>query len=161
MQYIMRVMKIEARVGNTLRKRKMTVAVAESCTGGGISSRITDVSGSSDYFPMGVVAYSNKIKENILGVSKETLETSGAVSQDVAIQMAQRIKLLAGTDIGVGITGIAGPGGGSKTKPVGLVYAAVVIGRKQIVKEFLFKGSRKEVKFQATQAVLDLLRRNV
>ena len=152
---------LEGVVGKLLAKRKQTIAIAESCTGGLLANRLTNISGSSRYFHMGLVAYSNLMKENILGVSKETLETSGAVSQDVAIQMAQRIKLLAGTDIGVGITGIAGPGGGSKTKPVGLVYAAVVIGRKQIVKEFLFKGSRKEVKFQATQAVLDLLRRNV
>lgn len=148
---------MESEVGKILRKRKMTIAVAESCTGGLISSRITDLSGSSDYFLMGIVAYSNKIKENILGVSPRLLQKYGAVSKQVALKMAKGARLLANTDIGIGVTGIAGPRGGTKIKPVGLVYIAIVTNKKRIVKEFRFKGSRKEVKFKASQAALDMI----
>jgi nicotinamide-nucleotide amidase len=148
---------MESEVGKILRKRKMTIAVAESCTGGLISSRITDLSGSSDYFLMGIVAYSNKIKENILGVSPRLLQKYGAVSKQVALEMAKGARLLANTDIGIGVTGIAGPRGGTKIKPVGLVYIAIVTNKKRIVKEFRFKGSRKEVKFKASQAALDMI----
>lgn len=150
-------MNIEAAVGQVLRTKKMTLAVAESCTGGLISSRITDVSGSSDYFMLGVVAYSNKIKENILGVSGELIKKYGTVSKQVSLEMAKGARLLANTDIGIGVTGIAGPIGGTKLKPVGLVYIALVTGKKRIVKEFHFKGSRQDIKFQASQAALQLL----
>ena len=159
MHYIIRVMKIEAEVGKILRKRKMTMAVAESCTGGLISSRITDSSGSSDYFIMGIVAYSNQIKEKILGVSHGVLQKHGAVSEQVALEMAKGARLLADTDIGIGVTGITGPTGGTKSKPVGLVYVALVTSGKKFVKEFKFKGSREEIKFQASQVALDLVRR--
>ncbi|MDP3730559.1 MAG: CinA family protein [Candidatus Omnitrophota bacterium] len=150
-------MKIEANVGKVLRKLEMTIAVAESCTGGLISSRLTDISGSSDYFLMGIVAYSNKIKENILGVSPALLQKYGAVSKEAALEMAKGVRLLANTDIGIGVTGIAGPSGGTKSKPVGLVYIALIANKKEIVKEFRFKGSRIEVKSQATQAALKLI----
>ena len=152
---------LEVAVGKMLTAMKMTIAVAESCTGGFLSDRITDVNGSSSYFIMGLVAYSNTVKENILGVSRVTLKKYGAVSHPVALEMARGIKLLAGADIGVGITGIAGPTGGTKTKPVGLVYISTITGLKRIVKEYRFKGSREEIKFQASQAVLDLIRKNV
>ena len=157
----MRVMKIEAEVGEILRKRKMTVAVAESCTGGLISSRITDSSGSSDYFIMGVVAYSNKIKENILRIPGSLIRKYGAVSGQVALEMAKGVRLIARADIGIGVTGIAGPAGGTRSKPVGLVYIALATGKKRLVKEFHFPGSRQEIKFQASQAALDLLRKNI
>lgn len=156
----------EFRAGKILRKKGLTLAIAESCTGGLISSRITDVAGSSDYFLCGIVAYSNRIKEKLLGVSFRHCERPkgakqsqkyGAVSKQVALKMAQGVRLLAGTDIGVGVTGIAGPAGGTRSKPVGLVYIAVVTDKKQIVRKFHFKGSRKEIKFKASEAALDLI----
>ena len=109
----MRVMNIEAEVGKTLQKRNMTLAVAESCTGGLISNRITDVSGSSKYFKMGVVAYSNKIKEEILWIPGSLIRKYGAVSRQVAIEMAEGVRAIANADIGMGVTGIAGPAGGT------------------------------------------------
>ncbi len=146
-------------------KKLKTIAVAESCTGGLLSSTITDVSGSSAYFKMGIVAYSNEAKEKLLGVSfrhcegakhpKQSQECD-AVSKRVAIAMAKGVRCLAGTDIGVGITGIAGPTGGTKEKPVGLVYIAVATGSKTIAKEFHFKGPRKKIKLQAVKAALTL-----
>lgn len=161
MHYIIRVMKIEDKIGKVLRKRKMTMAVAESCTGGLISSRITDSSGSSEYFIMGIVAYSNRIKENILGVSPRLLQKHGAVSKQVALEMAKGARLLANTDIGIGVTGIAGPAGGTRKKPVGLVYIAFVMNKKQILKEFRFKGSRQDIKLQASEAGLNLIKKCV
>ncbi|MDP3791027.1 MAG: CinA family protein [Candidatus Omnitrophota bacterium] len=166
-------MSSEIDVGKILRKKKLTLAIAESCTGGLISDRITNVAGSSAYFLCGVVAYSNGIKENLLGVSFRHCERPkgakpacpagrqsqkcDAVSKDVAIEMARGVRLLAGTDIGIGVTGIAGPGGGTRSKPVGLVYIALVMDKKQVVKKFRFKGSRQNVKFQASEAALDLI----
>ena len=152
---------LEEAVGKALRKKKKTIAVAESCTGGLVSHRITNVSGSSDYFLMGTVTYANNAKEDILGVPKALLKKRGAVSKEVAAVMANGIRKLAGADIGIGITGIAGPTGGSKKKPVGLVYIALVTDRKRIVRECRFKGLRKEIKFQASQVALDIIRRNV
>ncbi len=152
---------LEGAVGKILTERKLTIAVAESCTGGLLCNRLTDVDGSSKYMIMGLVAYSNTAKENVLGVSKETLKNYGAVSREVALEMAQRIKLLGGTDIAVGITGIAGPAGGTKSKPVGLVYVAIAADKKKVVKEFRFKGSREEIKLQASQAALDLVRKSL
>ncbi len=140
--------------------KKKTIAVAESCTGGLVSSRLTDVSGSSKYFVLGVTAYSNTVKVNMLGVHEELLKQRGAVSREVALEMARGIKLLACVDIGMGITGIAGPTGGTKEKPVGLVYIALVTDKKRIVRKLRFRGSRQEIKFQASQAALDLIRRN-
>lgn len=150
-------MKIEAEAGKLLRNGKMTMAVAESCTGGLISSRITDVSGSSDYFSMGIVAYSNKIKEDALGVSHRSLQKYGAVSRQVAAEMAKGTRLLAGSDIALSVTGIAGPGGGTRSKPVGLVYIGLATNNKQVVKKFLFKGSRKKIKSLAADAALRLV----
>lgn len=152
---------LEGAVAGLLIKKKKTIAVAESCTGGLVSNRLTNVSGSSKYFIMGLIAYSNEVKKNILCVDPEIFKIYGAVSKQAASQMAVGIKLLAGTDIGVGITGIAGPGGGTKTKPVGLVYIALAIGNKLIMRELKFRGSREEIKFQASQVALDMLRRNI
>lgn len=150
-------MKIEVEIGKMLIKRQITLSVAESCTGGLISNRITDISGSSKYFKMGVVAYSNKVKENILWIPGSLIRKYGAVSRQTAIEMAQGVRAIANADIGMGVTGIAGPAGGTKHKPVGLVYIALVTNKKRIVKKFHFKGSRQEIKFQASQAALDLV----
>lgn len=152
---------LEGAVGKILTAKKKTIAFAESCTGGLVSNRLTNVSGSSRYFKMAVVAYSNTIKENVLGISWELLTKYGAVSRQVALEMAKGLKFLACVDIAVAITGIAGPTGGTKQKPVGLVYIALVTDRKRIVRECRFKGSREEVKFQASQTALDLIRRNI
>ena len=146
-------------VGRILTSGKKTIAIAESCTGGLVSNRITNVSGSSKYFLMGLVAYSNRVKENILGVSPELIKRYGAVSKQVALEMAKGTRLLASTDIGLGITGIAGPTGGTRSKPVGLVYIALVSDKSRIVKKLRFKGTREDIKFQASQAALDLIRR--
>lgn len=151
---------LEGAVGKALLGKKKKVAVAESCTGGLVSSRLTDVSGSSKYFAGGIIAYSNDIKVNILGVAESTLKKFGAVSPQVALQMADGIRRLTSTDIGLAITGIAGPTGGTKTKPVGLVYVALTTERKRIVREFRFRGSREEVKFQSSQVALELVRKN-
>ena len=153
---------LEEAVGDLLFKKKLTIAVAESCTGGLLADRITDVSGSSKYFVMGLVAYSNLVKVARLGVDEKVLIKRGAVSKEVACQMASGIRALAGTDIGIGITGIAGPTGGTKNKPVGLVYIAFdKRGRAPFVEEFRFTGSRTDIKFQATQAALNIIRKNL
>jgi len=153
-------MKIEAEVGKILIKRQITLAVAESCTGGLISNRITDVSGSSKYFKMGMVAYSNKIKEEILWIPGSLIRKYGAVSRQVALEMAEGVRAIANTDVGIGVTGIAGPAGGTKLRPIGLVYIALVTGKKRIVKRFKFKGSRQEIKFQASEVALKLIIQN-
>lgn len=153
-------MKPEAAIGQILRTKHKSIAVAESCTGGTISNRITDISGSSDYFILGIVAYSNGAKESLLGVSGKLIRKYGSVSKEVAHEMALGIRRAAAADIGVGVTGIAGPKGGTSSKPVGLVYIAFVSDEKHIVKEFHFKGSRHKIKLQASQAALDLVRRN-
>ena len=150
-------MSTEIAVGKILRKKKLTLAIAESCTGGLISNRITDVSGCSVYFIGGVIAYSNTIKERLLGVSSALIEKHGAISKQTALGMAKGIRRLARTEIGIGVTGIAGPTGGTKAKPVGLVYIALVTRKRQIIKEFRFKGSRKNIKFQASEAALKML----
>lgn len=152
---------LEGAVGKILTIKKKTIAVAESCTGGLISDRLTNTSGSSRYFMTGIVTYSNESKENFLGVSRKLIEKHGAVSHQVALEMAKCIKHFACVDIGVGVTGIAGPTGGTKRKPIGLVYIALASDQKRLVKEFRFKGSRKDIKFQASQAGLDLIRKNI
>ena len=150
---------LEGAVAKLLVKNRLTIAAAESCTGGLLSSRLTDISGSSKYFIMGLIAYSNEVKKNILCVDSDILKKYGAASKEVACQMAVGIKLLAGTDIGIGITGIAGPTGGTRTKPVGLVHIALAIHNKLIARELRLRGSREEIKFQASQFALDMIRK--
>ncbi|MDP3012878.1 MAG: nicotinamide-nucleotide amidohydrolase family protein, partial [Candidatus Subteraquimicrobiales bacterium] len=132
---------------------------AESCTGGLLSHRITNVPGSSDYFLGGVVAYSNEVKQSTLGIEKASIQKTGAVSEEVARIMAEKIRVLTNSDIGVGITGIAGPTGGSKEKPVGLVYIALCSKSKVEIEEFNFKGEREMIKYKATQAALNFVRK--
>ena len=135
------------------------IAVAESCTGGLLASRLTDVAGSSDYFDRGVVCYSNDAKSEWLGVAPDLLAAHGAVSEPVAQAMADGVRQRARSGVGVGITGIAGPGGGTPEKPVGMVCIAVVTPALQQVRTFQFIGPRDMVKFQSAQAAMNMLRR--
>ena len=152
---------MEQVVGSLLLKHKSTLAIAESCTGGLISDRITDVPGSSEYFRGCVLAYSNQVKLDLLGVSSEDLDQHGAVSSPVAIQMAQGVKDLLKADYGLGITGIAGPTGATPQKPVGLVYMALASPREAYSREFRFSGDRAIIKRRASQMALDMLRREL
>ncbi|MBI5888395.1 MAG: CinA family protein [Deltaproteobacteria bacterium] len=138
-------------------RRHMTIAVAESCTGGLVSNLITDVSGSSGYFIGGVVAYSNDVKKDMLGVKAATLKRHGAVSVETAAEMARGVRKRFRSRIGVSTTGIAGPTGGSAQKPVGTVCIAVCARGKTAARQFLFKGSRSAVKKQSALAALKML----
>lgn len=144
-------------VGKLLRSKGLTVSVAESCTGGRLGDMLTDVPGSSDYFLGGVISYSDNAKVNLLGVKPRTLKAKGAVSEEVAIQMAAGVRTKVGADIGIGITGIAGPAGGTPTKPVGLVYVAVSSTRSSECSRNVFRGSRSSIKDQSARKALELL----
>ena len=137
-----------------LIEKGITVATAESCTGGMIASAITDVSGSSSIFGYGVVTYSNEAKVKILGVREETLARVGAVSEETAYEMAEGLKKLSEADVAVSVTGIAGPGGGSEEKPVGLVYMGLACGDEIFVKKNLFQGDRDEIRKQTVATAL-------
>lgn len=149
---------LEGVVGDLLKAADWTVAVAESCSGGLLASRLTDVPGSSAYFDRGVVCYSNQAKCEWLGVPSAAIEEHGAVSEPVALAMAEGVRTRSRTDVGVGITGIAGPGGGSESKPVGTVAVAVVVPETRMVRTFQFFGAREQVKYQASQGALNMLR---
>ena len=152
---------LEGVVGRLLKKKKATLAIAESCTGGLIASRITDIAGSSEFLERGVVAYSNRAKKELLGVKSDLIERFGAVSSEVAQSMAVGVKERSAVDYGLAVTGIAGPSGGSKEKPVGLVFLALASSRGVVVKKNLFSGDRERIKFYSSQAALDLLRREL
>lgn len=142
-------------------KKKLTISTAESCTGGLVAKRITDIPGSSEVFKGSVVAYSNDLKVNILGVKKETLSANGAVSEETAGEMAAGIKALTGADVSVSITGIAGPGGGTESKPVGTVcFGFNLPGSKYTVTRH-FSGSRERVRTFAGLFVLNVLRKEL
>ena len=140
-----------------LMEKTITVATAESCTGGMIASAITDVPGSSGIFGYGMVTYSNEAKRKILGVQKETLEQFGAVSAETAFEMAKGLKRVSGEDVAVSVTGIAGPGGGSVEKPVGLVYLGLSNGDEVFIKKNLFSGSREEIRRQTVDTALGFI----
>ena len=145
-----------------LSERGMTLAAAESCTGGLLAKRITDIPGASAVFGFGTVTYANEAKEKLLGVRRETLEAFGAVSSETAREMAEGVRKLAGSDLGIGITGIAGPGGGTPEKPVGLVYIALSDGKKTYVHRMPGGGKRAErgmIRIRAASTALDLVRR--
>jgi nicotinamide-nucleotide amidase len=144
-----------------LELKQETLAVAESCTGGLLAQRLTSISGSSRSFLGGAVVYSNELKIDFCGVPPRLLETYGAVSADVAEVMARGIRQRAGASMGVGITGIAGPGGGTEEKPVGLVYIAVSYGHKTESIECHFRGDRNRIRLWASQQALDLIRRRL
>lgn len=150
---------LEQVVGELLVARQATIGVAESCTGGLITSRLTDVPGSSRYVMQSVVTYSNEGKMALLGVPADLLAEQGAVSEPVALAMADGIRSRAGVDVGIGVTGIAGPGGGTPDKPVGTVAIAAVTAHATRSRVFRFMGEREQVKFQASQAALDMVRR--
>jgi len=151
---------MEEVVGDLLKSRGYTVAAAESCTGGLFSSRLTDIAGSSAYVRCGVVAYANEEKTSLIGVPADLIAAHGAVSEPVAVAMAEGIRERSGADVAVGITGIAGPGGGTPEKPVGTVAIAVIVrDHPAYVRTYQFMGGRAMVKFQATQAALDRIRR--
>ena len=152
---------LEEVLGRILTERKLTLSVAESCTGGLITSRITDVSGSSLYFERGVVAYSNRCKVDLLGVPAELIEKHGAVSKEVAVAMAAGVRRMAGTAIGLSTTGVAGPTGGTPEKPVGLVWVGYADERGAMAVKFNFGDQRKQVKERAAQAALELVRRRL
>lgn len=145
-------------VGDKLAAGNKTIAVAESCTGGGLAKMLTDISGSSRYFTYGWVTYSNEAKISQLGVGAELIEEHGAVSAEVAAAMACGAASKAGADFGIGITGIAGPGGESEQKPVGLVYISVVSKEDCETKRFVFSHDREFVRFRAAQTALNMLR---
>ena len=147
-------------VGDMLRQRDFTIAAAESCTGGLLMGRLTDVPGSSAYVRGGIVAYSNEIKTSLLGVDRALLEAHGAVSEPVAAAMVESIRERTGADVCVSITGIAGPDGGTADKPVGTVVIGVLVTGQQLsVETHLFPGGRDLVRLQSTQTALDRIRR--
>lgn len=150
---------LEVRIGDLLRRRGWTLALAESCTGGLVGHRITNVPGASEYFVGGVVAYANDAKERLLHVRRETLERHGAVSREAALEMAKGTRLAFGADVGVAITGIAGPGGGAPGKPVGLTWIAASTSVVDVAEWHTFPGDRQAVKQQASEAALNLLAR--
>ena len=150
---------LEAVIGKLLRQKKLTLSVAESCTGGLLSKRITDVPGSSEYFLGGIVCYSNNLKVNLVGVPAQIIESHGAVSSHTAAALAAGISSKTKSDIGIGITGIAGPGGGSEEKPVGLVYIGFAWKKDLTIKKFRFSGERSDIRKQATQMAMEVLRR--
>lgn len=152
---------LEEVVGMYLVMKRATVAVAESCTGGLLSQRLTSIAGSSDYFLGGAVCYSNELKISLAGVPAAMLAAHGAVSKQVAKALAEGIRRRAGSTMGIGITGIAGPGGGSTEKPAGLVFISLADTRGAAVKEFRFPGARERVRYWASQMALEMIRRRV
>lgn len=156
------VQSLEQVVVEGLRKRGMTAALAESCTGGLIARRITSVPGASEVFGCGLVTYSNEMKMQLLGVSPETLAAHGAVSPETAIEMARGARKVGRADVGVGVTGIAGPGGGTAQKPVGLFYAAISTPQgEQVIERQRRNSTRERVQLYASSCALDLIRRTV
>jgi len=145
-------------VGKLLREKKLTLATAESCTAGLLSGRIADTAGSSDYFLGGIVSYANSAKEELLGVKKLSLESEGAVSEKVAAEMAQGARKALGADLGLATTGIAGPGGGTAEKPVGLVYVGLAHPQGTIVQKLQLAGNRDSIRNMTVEAALNMLR---
>jgi PncC family amidohydrolase len=148
---------LEVQIGQLLTQRGLTLAAAESCTGGLVSHRITNVPGSSEYFLGGIVAYSNQIKMGLLGVRQDTLESKGAVSQETVLEMAAGVRQALKADIGIAISGIAGPGGATLNKPVGLVWLALSADNADNARSFIFPGDRLAVKEQSAQAALQMV----
>ncbi len=152
---------LEEVVVNLLKKENLTLSTAESCTGGMLGSRIVNVSGASDVYKVGYITYSNKAKRKYLDVKKETLKKYGAVSKETAREMAKGGAFKSGTDICVGITGIAGPNGATEEKPVGLVYISCFYNNHTYVNKYVFKGNREKIRQQAVTKALDTIRRCV
>lgn len=149
---------LEDVVGELLTKEKLTIATAESCTGGLVSHRLTQTPGSSDYFMGSIVAYSNNIKMNLLDVQESTLLKYGAVSEETVVEMAIGARTRLGTDIGIATTGIAGPGGGTPEKPVGLVYIGLATEKRVKTRKFIFHFNRQLNKLLTSQVALNMIR---
>ena len=150
-------MRIEQKVAQSLIYMKKTLVIAESCTGGSLVNRLTNIPGSSSFLKLALVAYSNEAKIKLLKVPQSTIRKYGAVSTQVAVSMAQGARKTLKTDFGIGITGIAGPTGGTKTKPVGLIYIAVCTKIETLCLECRFRGTRTSIKTQAATQALQLL----
>ena len=150
---------MEEVVARALTENRATIAVAESCTGGMLAERLTNIPGSSSYFLGGVVCYSNELKSALVNVPAELIEAKGAVSPEVALALADGIRRSTGATIGVGVTGIAGPAGGTPEKPVGLVYIGIADERGPRERRFQFPGDRERIRMHATQTALDSVRR--
>ena len=148
---------LELTIGKYLIKRNLTIATAESCTGGLTASLITDVPGSSKYFLGGVVAYSNQLKRDLLSVPDATLERYGAVSEETALAMGRGVRERLRADIVVSVTGIAGPGGGTPDKPVGLTWIALIVSDFEVARRFIWEGDRKRNKECSAEAALKLI----
>ncbi len=146
--------RLEARIGAALRIRGLWLATAESCTGGLLSKMITDIPGSSDYFLGGVIVYNDGIKKTLAGVKASTLKEYGAVSRPTALELAAGVRKRLRSDIGVSITGIAGPSGARPGKPVGTVYIGVSSSDKSVARKFLFKGNRASIRRQSAAEAL-------
>lgn len=149
---------MEEAVGRELKSRGLFVATAESCTGGLVASRLTDVAGSSEYVKGGVVSYTNEVKADVLAVDRDMLAQEGAVSEAVALAMAEGVRRKLGADFGISTTGLAGPGGGTDETPVGTVFIAVAGNEGTTAEKYRFTGRREQVKFRASQAALAALR---
>ena len=152
---------LESITGQLLIEKNMTIAVAESCTGGLLNYHFTSVSGSSKYMKGGVVAYSNEIKRDILGVQEKTLAKFGAVSEETAIELAVGIRQKYSSTIGISVTGIAGPTGGTHEKPIGLVFIGYSKKNYDFVKKYLFHGDRKAINYRTTKVAIDIVRRKL
>ena len=150
-------MSLEEKIVKELQNRGYTITTAESCTGGLLAGRILNVSGASAVYNEGHITYSNEAKERLLGVSHDTLEKYGAVSKQTAAEMAEGAARVANANVGLSTTGIAGPGGGTSEKPVGLVYVGCCINGDVTVEECRFKGNREENRASAVEAALQLL----
>jgi len=150
---------LEEVVARVLNENRATIAVAESCTGGLLAERLTNIPGSSSYFLGGVVCYSNELKSALVNVPAELIESKGAVSPEVALALAEGIRKTTGATIGVGVTGIAGPGGGTPEKPVGLVHIGIADERGPRERRFQFPGDRERIRMHASQTALDSVRR--
>jgi nicotinamide-nucleotide amidase len=149
---------ITEHIHKSLIKNNKTIATAESCTGGILSSLLTQFSGSSQYFILGVITYNNQAKRSILKVPASIITRKGVVSKDIACLMAKSIRRIAKTDFGIGITGIAGPTGATPDKPVGTVFIALANKNKTICKKFIFQGNRASIRKQSALKALQLLK---
>jgi nicotinamide-nucleotide amidase len=150
---------LEGLVAGLLIEKKLTLALAESCTGGLIADRLTDIPGSSAFFERGVIAYSNRSKSDLLGVPQEVIDTFGAVSERVAVLMAEGVRALGKTDLGMATTGIAGPTGGTEEKPVGTVYVALTDGKNSRCRHYAFRWDRRRIKNISSQVALMMLKK--
>lgn len=149
---------IVKQIHSSLIKKRKTLAVAESCTGGLLSNLLTYIRGSSKYFILGIVAYSNRAKQDILKIPPELIAKKGTVSQAVALKLAQQVRKIAKTDFGIGVTGIAGPSGGTPQNPVGTVFIAVASKNKTISKKYQFRGNRVTIRKKSSLKALELLK---